>query len=144
MAADLIIRMFGLIVSGTNQDSLMSIDIPQDAVIESILMGINPTGMDALDDQCRFEISFGSASLFALNDGRISIAEITLKQQFLTTGGGVGMGSQFLGGVNIPVAAGERIHGHVAVSTGVNGQVFAYLYLDTRGRGPARRSLRRR
>jgi hypothetical protein len=144
MPADLIIKMFGNITAGVNQDSLMAVDIPQDGTIENILMIASPSGMDALDDQLRFELSFGSTSTFTQNDARISIAEIDVRQNFLTTGGGVGIINSYLGRLDIPVAGGERVHGHVTVSTGVGGIVGAYLYFDARGRGPGRRSIRRR
>lgn len=143
MAADLIIKMFGSITAGTSADSLMTVDVPQDGVIENIMMGIAPLGMDALDDSLRFELSFGSTNTFSQNDARVSIAEMRVEQEFLTSGGGPSAANMVLTGINIPVFGGERIHGHVSVDAGVGGQVFAYLYLDVRGRGPGRRSIRR-
>lgn len=144
MGADLIIKMFGSVVANATTNDIAAVDIPQDAVIENIDLSIQPTGMDALDDVVQLELSFASANAFATNDSRISIAQIGATQQFLTSGGGVGMLSKFLSGLEIPVAGGERIHLHCAASAGVQGDAIAYLYLRTRGSAPARRSVRRR
>lgn len=145
MSADLIIKI-AVVPVITNQvtNSAAAIDIPQDGTIESILMWASPTSMDALNDVFRTELSFGGTNSFDLNDARISICELNLNQNFLTTGGGVGIGSLFLGALDIPVAGGERIHLHTSMSAGPLGSAGAYLYFDARGVGARRRTQRRR
>lgn len=145
MSADLIIKIaVGSLTTNTTTNSAASIDIPQDGVIESVLMGINPQQMDATTDQVRIELSFGGTNSFDVNDARISIAEHIVSQNFLTSGGGGGGNTVHLSGLDIPVAGGERVHMHTVVSNGPTGSAYAYLYFRASGRSPARRSQRRR
>ena len=143
MSADLIIKISAPIIAGS-VNSAGAIDIPQDGVVENILAWMNPLGLDALSDQCRIELSFGSVNSFDANDARISILEVAVAQNFLTTGGGVSSAPLWMGGINIPVAGGERVHLHTFGSTGVTGTGGAYLYFDARGIAPTRRTRRRR
>lgn len=142
MPADIIQKIF--VNAGATADDVAAIDVPADGFIESIFWHVRGTGMDALDDTVRFELSFGSSSTFNTNDSRISILDVSVTQQFLTSGGGVQGESGFMGNVNIPVFAGERIHVHYTESgTPSSGTFHAYLYYSARGAAP-RRSTRRR
>lgn len=143
MAADLIQKIHAN--PSATADDVTNVDVPQDGFIESIFYDIRGVGMDALDDTVRVELSFASSSTFNNNDARISIFEVTVTQQFLTSGGGAQGKTGFLSQVNIPVSAGERIHIHYATG-GAPGSCFInfYLYYSTSRAAPRRRSARRR
>ncbi len=130
--------------ANTAGDSVATIDIQDDGFIEGIWFDMVGAGMDALSDTAVAEIGFGSTNTFSSNDVRSSIAMMRINQNFLTSGGGVGgkIGTMnFLKG--IPVSAGERVHLHTAVSSGVTIDVQIYLYVVTT-RGVVRRATRRR
>lgn len=142
MAADLIQKMFASVA--VTADDIAAVDVPQDAMIESILFVVTTEGADALDDGARVELSFGSSNTFNVNDSRLSIAEVEVNQSFLTTGGGPTNNHVWMGMINIPVFAGERIHLHADVNGGTSTRVRVFIYYSI-GRGaPRRRSVRRR
>lgn len=143
MSADIIQKIFANPAAAA--DSVAAVDVPNDGFIESIYYNIRGIGMDALNDVIRFELSFASANTFTNNDSRISILDISMSQQLLTSGGGVTEPTGFVTGINIPVFAGERIHVHYTVTGGpTQGIAVFYLYYSVRGRAPARRTQRRR
>lgn len=126
-------------------DDVSAVDVPQDGFIESIHYEFRGNGMDALNDAYRVELSFASSNTFSNNDARISILDVSEQQNFLTSGGGANGIRGFVGPIDIPVFAGERLHVHTAVSggtTAINGSL--YLYYSTRRSAPPRRSARRR
>lgn len=142
MAADLIQKVFA--TASADADDVAAVDVPADGTIENIWYNIRGQAMDALDDTVRFELSFASSNTFDNNDARISILDVALTQQLLTSGGGNMSESGYLGGINIPVFGGERLHVHYIESgTPGSGIFVAYLFYSARG-APPRRSIRRR
>lgn len=141
----MIIKMNGVIPAGLN-DGIASIDIPNDGVITAVLLQIRQiSGMDAADDNIEFELSFLSSNTFGSNDTRGVIAGMSVSQQFLTSGGGIGATNLHLGSLNIEVAAGERIHIHGNASAGNAGTAIAFLFIDDGiGIGGVRPRIRRR
>lgn len=125
-----IYKLMGSAPAGVTTDSLATIDIQNDGHIVAIAMMAAPEGMDALGDFYWAEVSFMSTSTFANNDVRGSLLMLAAFQNFLTTGGGGGGGQANLSGVRLPVAAGERIHLHTFMDTGVSGRVQVYLYIE--------------
>jgi len=140
--SDVTYKMFGS--TGSNTDSVATVDIQDDGFIEALYVDLSAGGMDGLSDQCEAEISFGSSNTFSTNDARASIITVRQVQNFLTSGGGALGKAAFVSfSRGIPVNAGERIHMHVQMSTGVTITVHAYLYVATT-RGVTRRAVRRR
>lgn len=143
MAADLIQKIHAS-SSAPGGDSQAAVDVPQDGMIESIYYNCNGVSMDALNDSYSFELSFASSNTFGTNDSRVSILDVSERQQFLTSGGGAPGVIASLININIPVFAGERLHVHTQFGGGTASMTATiYLYYNLRGRGPARRSLRR-
>jgi len=143
MAADIIQKI--VVSAAATADDVTAVDVPQDGEIESIWCSHRGSGMDALNDSYVIELSFASSNTFNNNDARISIISWSAIQAFLTSGGGVEGKETFVGGINIPVFAGERLHVHVSLGGGTTqANAEIYLYYRTRGGAPPRRSARRR
>ncbi len=123
-------KIYGTSVSATVSNSLATLDIQVDGLIVALLTDINPNGMDALNDEVLMELSFLSSNTFTINDSRGSLIVASLGQNFLTSGGGVGGGNASIGGLSIPVNAGERIHLHTSSSSGVTAGCTGYLYVN--------------
>ena len=138
---DVTYKLYGLAPGNAVTNSLATIDIQDDGMLEGILLSLVPSGMDALDDEVRMEVSFGSTNSFNVNDSRISIVEVGVVQQFLTSGGGV-LGVNVYVPVDLKLTAGERIHLHTTTFAGNAARCTAYLYCTARG--GSRRTARRR
>ena len=110
-------------------DGLATLDITNEGIISAVSFAINPVGMDALSDFCRVELSFMSSGTFTTNDTRGSIAMAVFGQNFLTSGGGIAGSNPQLSGLEIEVHAGERIHIHGSMSSGVSGNAIVYVYV---------------
>lgn len=122
--------------------SAASLDIQMDGEIKAMHMSIQPNTMDALDDGAESEVSFLSTASWSSNDTRGSLMIVQSKLGMLTTGGGNVAINASLSSLSIPVAAGERVHLHVAVAGGtVSCPSHAYLYVEDKGlpRVPGRR-----
>ena len=132
-----IYKLHALIVAGTT-NSAANIDVVEDGKLWAIAWAAIPTGMDALDDEYRVEVSFSSSNGLDSNDVRQVIHEVSTGQQFLTSGGGVGSLNSTVGGLDINVIAGERIHLHSFASTGVGGRVNCFLYVKDGSGGKTR------
>jgi len=126
-----IYKLEGLIPASATTNSIVTLDIILDGLIAAISMGLkNVSGMDALGDALVGEISFMSTNSLGVNDTRGSIAQVSVNQNFLTSGGGIGPGVMSVNGLAIAVNGGERIHLHGLSSTGVSGNCFVYLYVE--------------
>lgn len=93
-------------------DAAAQLDIVGDGNIIAIWGYATFESADALNDGHDFEISFASTSGFQSNDTRASIFGLGLRQNFLTSGGGAPGIAMGLGGLRIPVLAGERMYMH--------------------------------
>lgn len=123
-------------------DSVASLDIQMDGTITAIHMSIKVIGIDALDDGGDAELSFLSTNSFGSNDVRGSLMTIQCKVGLLTQGGGPASANAQVSSLEIPVAAGERIHMHIAFTGGpVSAPTHGYLYVADKGiaRLPGRR-----
>lgn len=128
---------------GSSGDDAASLDIQIDGEIEAILMSADVAGADALNDGVIAEVSFLSTNGFGSNDVRGSLMTVQCRQNFLTSGGGNMATNMAVGGISIPVAAGERVHLHILDrGSPTSRSVHAYLYV--RDKGTARVLTRRR
>lgn len=139
--ADVTYKMFGTQSGGATGNSVASVDIQDDGMIEGVYLAVVGLSGDVLGDVSRAEISFGSTNAFDQNDARISILEVYLRQSFLTSGGGPMHGWVYVP-VELKVNAGERIHMHMEASAGNDSEAVAYLYCS--GRSASSRRARRR
>ena len=122
-------KMFASVTAAT--DGAASYDVQEDGKICAVLVDINVTGADALNDGGNCELSFASVSSFNTNDVRASILGVGVFQGFLTSGGGPTSKNAFItfSPNGIPVAAGERIFLHISVGGTVTAvAVRAWLY----------------
>lgn len=132
--------VYKLTAANDGTDGMASLDVIADGEITGMLVTAQPTGMDALGDYNRAEVSFSSSSSFTTNDVRASLIMAGVSQNFLTSGGGSPGYNSSVSGLTIKVNQGERIFLHGNISTGGGGQVTAYLYVnDGQESRPARR-----
>lgn len=110
-------------------DDVASLDIALDGIITGVFWSVALQGMDALSDTFRSEVSFMSSSTFGSNDSRGTISMFSAGQNFLTSGGGTPQGNVSIDDLEIPVVAGERIHLHGLVDTGVSGHTTCYIFV---------------
>jgi len=130
--SDQIYKFYG--TATTSTDAVATIDIQFDGVIEGALLTIQASGADALNDGGDVEISFASTSGFVANDTRASIAGLTVRQGFLTSGGSMVGDTVFLSlGKGIPVSAGERMYMHLGVTGTTTVAARCWLYTATQG-----------
>ena len=113
----------------SSADSIAQIDIRADGILYATSIHIRAQAMDALNDYCTAEVSFGSVSSIAINDSLQAIAMHTVVQNFLTSGGGVGSASHAISGLRIHVFGGERLHLHARL-VAASGVIDALLYVD--------------
>lgn len=132
-----IYKLHANVTAGTN-NSIATFDIVEDGKIHVVSWAGAPTGMNALDDEFRVEVTFASTNTLDSNDVRQAIHEIGASQQFLTDGGGVGSINNSVSGLDINVIAGERIHMHSFASTGVGGRVSCFIYVKDGSGGKTR------
>lgn len=125
-----------------SQDAAATIDIAEDGIIEGVMMAMNFTGADVLNDGGRMEISFASTSGFTSNDTRASICGVDAYQGVITTGGGQ-VGANVYAPMAIPVSAGERMYMHTLNNGTVTGRYIAWLYVNQASAG-GRANIRRR
>ncbi len=115
-------------------DSVASLDIQLDGIIQAIHMTMRLTGVNGLNEGQEAEISFLSTSTFGVNDVRGSLMIIQSQTGFLTSGmANVATNSQ-VSSLEIPVNAGERIHMHTNDVGAPGGRsVHGYLYVADKG-----------
>lgn len=125
-----------------NGDSVASLDIQIDGIITAIYMTGKGSDVNAQDDGWMAETSFLSSNSFGVNDVRGSLMIIQSELGALTSGGLNTAVNANISSMEIPVAAGERIHMHI-LKIGTTGSctVHAYLYVLDKGtpRIPGRR-----
>ena len=128
MAEIKVYKMFNATAVGG--DAVASYDVQEDGDICSILLDISVTGADALNDGVRSELSFSSVSGFLSNDTRASLIGAAAYQGFLTSGGGQVGKNTFItfAPFGIPVAAGERLYLHTAVTGTITLAVSVWVY----------------
>ncbi len=107
-----------------------SLDFRSDGILYAMSITIRAAGLDALNDFVEIELSFASVKTINTNDVLSSLFAHVVSQNFLTTGGGIGTGTASIGGLKIPVFAGERVHMHSSVSAGSAGNSHGYFYVD--------------
>lgn len=125
-------------------DSVATIDIPEDGEIIGIQVNHTAQGMDADGDNSLSMISFGSTNSFTSNDARNVIARSDMKVTAATVASiEKTSNSQYLDmHEGIPVNAGERLHMHNQMASGVTMTAAWILYLKIKGSGRA--AVRRR
>jgi len=117
----------------TTSDSVASVDIPEDGDIVGVHGNIAASGLDADADGCQVELSFLSTNQLGTNDARGSIMSMDVRNTAATVAS-IAQNSlstyvSFQDG--IPANAGERIHMHRIVSTGVNARARFDIYFRT-------------
>lgn len=128
--------------ASTAGDSVASLDIQLDGEIESIHMAMFAADCDALNDAALAEMSFLSTNSFTSNDVRGSLMIVQSGIGFLTQGGGNMAQNANISSLQIPVAAGERIHLHISLIGGCSSAAtHGYMYVRDKGtpRIPGRR-----
>lgn len=133
-----IYKLFG----STGGDSIASLDIQMDGEIKSIHMTCRANGVNAADEGMVAEISFLSTNTFGANDARGSLMMIQTNVGLLTSGMGPSAINASISSLEIPVAAGERVHMHISDFGTLTGRdAHAYLYVQDKGiaRIPGRR-----
>jgi len=136
-----IIGMAAVFTGGT-QDALAQIDVPQDGV----LLGIDWDMAASLNaaETCAVELSFIATNLLNINDVRGRISAVSTHAGLATA---VGLSTSFvqkwISGIELFLAAGERLYLHVVSTAGVAGTARCGLWFDG-GATVTRRSARRR
>lgn len=120
--------VYKLFAAANPADSLASLDIVADGVIEAILGCLEPTYAGA-DGTTAMEVSFASSSGLATNDTRSSFFAMVMRHDFTTSGGAVTSHHVAVPGLSIPVAQGERLYLH-ASGTAVSTRFIVYLYVN--------------
>ena len=127
----MIYKLFAAVPNAATTNSIATLDIQEDGFIIAVSIYIDPSTLDAVDDEIRGEVSFMSSNTFAVNDTRGSIFQHGVSQQFLTSGGGMGGLTSSLSGLLVPVEAGERVHLHsLSVAGGSGSSMTCYLYVE--------------
>lgn len=124
--------VYKLYASGTaSADAAASTDIQNDGHIIALFMAACVEGANALDEGADWEVSFASTNGISTNDTRSSILGMTLRQEFLTSGGGLQGDNSGIGGIRIPVDAGERLYLHrVVTGTITQSRCTVWLYVE--------------
>lgn len=130
-----IYKLFAQGTSGTTQDSAAALDIRTNGAIMGFILEIWGEGMDALDDTAQLEVSFLATNTFTVSDTRGSIGMVDVSANLTTSGAAKTVNVVAIGGLNIPVAQGERIYLHTKGDAGVTPFATVYLYVDQRGVG---------
>ncbi len=128
--------------ASTAGDSVANLDIQIDGTITALYMTGSVGGADGLNDGFQAEVSFLSTNTFSTNDARGSLMTIQSKLSLLTSGQANTAVNANISTLDIPVAAGERVHLHVEdIGTPTARGVHAYLYVLDKGtpRIPGRR-----
>ncbi len=124
-------------------DSVANLDVQLDGIITAILMTCEARGVDSINEGIRAEVSFLSINTFITTDTRGSLMIIQSISGLLTSGMLNTATNMNVSGLEVPVAAGERIHLHIAdVGTLSARAAHAYLYITDKG--IARPAARRR
>ena len=121
-------KLFGAGTGGT-QESVASLDVQFDGRITAIHGSAN-ADMDADGESFQCEASFLSSTTIAVNDSRGSLFIMQAQMSLTTSGVMNGSLNSGVSGLNIPVAAGERIHLHLGGASGVTSSTNIYLYVD--------------
>jgi len=136
-----IIGMYGTI-SGSTQDALAQIDIPQDGVLRGIDWDLN-VNLDADNEDCQSELSFIAVNQLTTNDVRGRLSSVGVHLAVLTAvGGHTAFVQKWVGPFELMVSGGERMYLHVVSDVGVVGIVRLNLHFDG-GATVTRRSARR-
>lgn len=126
--------------TGGTQNDVASLDVQFDGIIQG-LFGSLIADLDADLEYCQVEASFLSTNTIGSNDSRGSLIIISTQIQAVTAASVVpGSVNGGIGGLEVPISAGERLHLHIDASAGVTS--VAQLYIYTRDSGDPR--LRRR
>lgn len=123
-------------------DDCASLDIQIDGIITAIHMTALAMGVNAADEGLYAECSFLSTNTFSANDARGSLMIIEVVSGMLTSGMGMMAANASIASLEIPVAAGERIHMHISdIGTLSSRNAHAFLYVLDKGtpRIPGRR-----
>lgn len=135
-----IYRLHADFIAGTIS-AIATLDIVEDGRIKTVGWSGIISGADALGDAAEFEVSFGSTQALSSNDTRQSISIVSASNNFLTSGGGMSGLNLSVPGLDLTVIAGERIHLHSDVNTGLTGTIQCFLYVAD---GSGARTRRRR
>ena len=137
-----VIRVFD--TNNTSADSVVSVDIPEDGDIVGVHGSLAASGMDADADGAQVELSFLSTNQLSTNDARGSIMALDVRNTAATVAAITmdSLSTYIWLADGIPVNAGERIHLHRIVSTGVTARARFDIYFRTKK--VTRRTRRRR
>ena len=129
-------KLFGAGTGGT-QNAISQLDVQFDGVIVGMAMTML-ADLDTDLDKVKAEMSFISTNSLSSTDTRGSLLTVAI---FASVTFGVTQSNLALGGLLIPVTAGERIWLHIEGSTSVDSDVTGYLYVND-GSAPEQRRRR--
>lgn len=124
--------------SGGVENALAQIDIQFDGEIEALALDAF-ADMDADGEFFSCEVSFLSTNTITVNDARGSLLSGRTQMHISTSGISNGQVNHSVGGLSIPVSAGERVFLHLSASAGLASQANAYVYVRDRVRPGLRR-----
>lgn len=115
--------------SGGTEDGIAQLDIQFTGTITAIL-GTMAAGLAANGEKSAVEVSFISTNGLGTNDTRGSL--FAMRQELLVGASGAAFNTvnNAVGGLKIPVGAGERIWMHIDASASRSTNAEVYLYVD--------------
>ncbi len=132
-----IYKLFGGGTGGT-ENSVANLDVQFEGSIVAIF-GSMHADLDADAETCAAEVSFLSSNTVTTNDSRGSLFQMQVRTNETGTGKGDGSANAGISGLNIAVAAGERIHLHLVSTSGVVSVNHFYIYVDDQASPALRR-----
>jgi len=136
-----IIGMYGA-VTGSTQNGMAQIDVPQDGVLRGLDWDVS-SNMDADDEILAVELSFIATQQLTTNDVRGRISSIGIRLAVLSaTSGHVALVQKWVGPFELMLAGGERLWLNSNSTVGVVADVRLMLHFDG-GALVTRRSARR-
>lgn len=116
---------------GGTDESVGQLDVIADGTITAV-GGWMHSDADADDDLSRCEVSFASSQGFTANDTRSSFFGMVMQKALLTSGIFQNHVNAYVGGINLAVGIGERIHLHVSGTGAVVVTATIWIYVTDR------------
>lgn len=116
--------------TGGTQDGIASLDVQFDGLITGIA-GSLAAELNAASEICQAEASFLSQNTITINDARGSLFLLAQQLVLFTAASAAPVGvHNAVGGIKVPVSAGERIFMHMVATAGVVSIAQIYLFVE--------------
>lgn len=135
--SDKIYKLAGTGSGNATTNSVATVDIQEDCLIESIYISMITNGGTHTDGKySKVEVSFGSTNTFTVNDVRQSLMILQCNTRLTTSGANAWQASQQVSFARgIKAQAGERVYVHTDSNLASGGVIFeVYLYTQLTGR----------